>query len=840
MTSASAGVIHVDPTAPPGGNGATWQTALRHLSDALSIAAAGDEIRLATGVHRPDTSAAVPGGTGDRNAFFAIGGPMSLRGGFAGLGGADPNLNDPSIHLTILSGDLAENDGDGILDDNSERLISVPASSAGVVVIDGLTLAGANGLGALRIEATGVMVSRCRFIGNRSIAAGGAIFATKPLTLLHGSAFIANRSGSSGQGTGGVVYFEGAASSTSMSDCYFEGNISSHQGGAVCYGVSATAVTPEISDCVFIDNRGEPIGTVATFGKVKPTFRRCHFIAGQLAAGAQLSIYGGPAAILDCHFHGNASGAAGAFASFCVFNCVAADTTIIAGSRFTDNFGTFVGAATQLVNAASVSNSIFSSNIALGSPGVIEITNNSRHKTLDFITITGGLPNAMVGHQAVTVRNSILWDNGSSIAGLGAAFAYSLVEGGAPGGTAIISADPLFVAPDAHDLRLQIDSPAIDAGSAALIPPDVADQDGDGDLTEPLPVDHDGAPRVQGVAPDLGAFEGGFRVTAPTAEATAIDPGTTVVLEPDPNPALPSVVAILTNVDGPPGATASLAQVGWNPHPGAPGLTEEGLVGDLSTSIADGAHRTQIRVPITLATLWPDVDPGSVRLSIWDDEVNGWRLAVARNIGAAANGSGGPAGLFSLVLGAGGPPPPLSTELGDHGVYWDGVALAGFAFANVDRAGEFGVGRALCQADLDGDGVIDGTDLGVIIGAWGSAGGSADLDGNGLVDGADLAALIAEWGPCTAGLGDSNSSDAPGGAAGRLGALVPVVATSPEWFDPSRADLSRDGAVDGADLGLLLAEWGPAQRGRRPLADLDGDGAVNGADLGLLLGAWGG
>jgi hypothetical protein len=41
--------------------------------------------------------------------------------------------------------------------------------------------------------------------------------------------------------------------------------------------------------------------------------------------------------------------------------------------------------------------------------------------------------------------------------------------------------------------------------------------------------------------------------------------------------------------------------------------------------------------------------------------------------------------------------------------------------------------------------------------------------------------------------------------------------------------------VTGADLGLLLAEWGP---GSGP-ADLDGNGTVDGADLGALLAAWG-
>ena len=48
------------------------------------------------------------------------------------------------------------------------------------------------------------------------------------------------------------------------------------------------------------------------------------------------------------------------------------------------------------------------------------------------------------------------------------------------------------------------------------------------------------------------------------------------------------------------------------------------------------------------------------------------------------------------------------------------------------------------------------------------------------------------------------------------------------------ADLDLDGAVSGADLGLLLGAWATSGPG-----DLNGDGTVTGADLGILLGQWG-
>lgn len=53
-----------------------------------------------------------------------------------------------------------------------------------------------------------------------------------------------------------------------------------------------------------------------------------------------------------------------------------------------------------------------------------------------------------------------------------------------------------------------------------------------------------------------------------------------------------------------------------------------------------------------------------------------------------------------------------------------------------------------CPADISGDGNIDGTDLGQLLAAWGSADSASDLDGNGSVGAADLGMLLAAWGAC--------------------------------------------------------------------------------------------
>jgi hypothetical protein len=53
-----------------------------------------------------------------------------------------------------------------------------------------------------------------------------------------------------------------------------------------------------------------------------------------------------------------------------------------------------------------------------------------------------------------------------------------------------------------------------------------------------------------------------------------------------------------------------------------------------------------------------------------------------------------------------------------------------------------------CAADLDGDGVVSGSDLALIFVAWGGRDPVADLDGDGVVGGSDIGLLFQQWGPC--------------------------------------------------------------------------------------------
>ena len=94
------------------------------------------------------------------------------------------------------------------------------------------------------------------------------------------------------------------------------------------------------------------------------------------------------------------------------------------------------------------------------------------------------------------------------------------------------------------------------------------------------------------------------------------------------------------------------------------------------------------------------------------------------------------------------------------------------------------------------------------------------------------------------GLVDADGYVIPGSAADGTG--IPFLvgpslcAYNIGWDQPEPCpyvygDLTGDGLVDGADLGVLLAAWGQDE----PAVDFTGDGLIDGADLGSLLAYWG-
>jgi len=162
--------IHVKHDASGTNDGTSWDNAFTDLQSALAIASAPDEIWVAAGTYRPDSTA-------DRTATFQLISSVSVYGGF---GGTEVLLQERNLSLvTTLSGDI------GIADDPSDNSYHVVTGSGtdSTAVLDGFTVTGGNADGAGDNRFGGGIINqdgrptlRNLFFLDNAAANGGAIF----------------------------------------------------------------------------------------------------------------------------------------------------------------------------------------------------------------------------------------------------------------------------------------------------------------------------------------------------------------------------------------------------------------------------------------------------------------------------------------------------------------------------------------------------------------------------------------------------------------------------------------------------------------------------------------
>jgi len=293
--------LHVDATAPPGGGGATWASAMRDLAVACELAASGapvTQIRVAQGVYEPDS------GSGDRTATFWLAPNCAIQGGYAGLGGADPDLRDWRAFPSVLSGDLAGDDGPDFANNSENSYSVVSGGRAGAAVLEGFTIRGGNANGSS--------------FGRRN---GGALFAHEGGGTLRDCVFSGNFAFSRG---GAICLFE---SSMSIDRCVFVGNDAGYGGAMFAYTCS-----PVVTNCVFAGNGSSTTtwaggaGVLISAGR----FVNCTFFGNQAnESSGGLDIY------QECNVQ--------------VSNCVFWGNTAPAGPSMSVNFGGGVAACTVVV-----------------------------------------------------------------------------------------------------------------------------------------------------------------------------------------------------------------------------------------------------------------------------------------------------------------------------------------------------------------------------------------------------------------------------------------------------------------------------------------------------------
>lgn len=525
-------VRFVDASAPAGGDGTRWSRAYQDLQDALDEARSDTQVRqiwVADGVYFPDD------GSGDRTVSFELVDGVSLYGGFAG-GETSLNQRDPQVNLTILSGDLSDNDGPNFTNysENSQHVVT--GSDLVGVVFDGFVVerGNANFNGDLLIGGGGMFVRSSGGLGGRSdITVRNCVFRANSA----GRTFV-----ELGNFGGGLHL---AGTDAVIQACVFEDNRGNNGGALGLYARNEAGIdvdmTVTITDTVFARNDvptqsggaiWSTIGAAVTSDHVGTlTVQRCTFEENHAGYwGAWLDNNATFFLVEDCVFRGNTADVAGGALGHIQTGGIDQDPVRIEGCLFEgnevdgDGGGVWLGQADGIVRDC-----IFRSNVAtFGGSGLragtyftkmgtqdIELTNCLfENNSGSFALEIGDAPTAQVINCTIVnntdpinavagvfsdadfieVENCILFGNAASggqnqtaqLQHFGGVLLvnHSLVQGltGSLGGTGNVDADPLFVdelGPDGlpgtgdEDFRLLSGSPAIDAGNNAAVPLEV-------------------------------------------------------------------------------------------------------------------------------------------------------------------------------------------------------------------------------------------------------------------------------------------------------------------------------------------------------------------------------
>ncbi|MBU0493555.1 MAG: DUF11 domain-containing protein [Chloroflexi bacterium] len=542
--SADPGVLYVAPTTSGSGDCSSWANA-GILQTALTNAVSGDEIWAKVGVH-------YPGAAGDRTATFTLKNGVALYGGFAGWE-SELGQRDWTANITVLSGDIDQNDltdPTGVVTDTAHITgtnayhVVTSGGMTETAVLDGFTITagqadgnfypGANGGGMYNYESSPTLTN-ITFSGNFARSGGGiynenshptltsVIFSNNAATVGRGGGMSNHHSNprltdvtfgnNSAYEAGGMYNYQ---SSPTLTEVTFSANTATQNGGGMYNwinsnptlsnvtfsdnaaskggGINSDSSNPMLINVIFSDNTATEYGGGMYNYESSPTLTEVTFSANSANYGGGMYNYGSSPTLTDVIFITN--------------------TVTWHGGGMSDWYG----------SQPTLTSVLFSSNSAFSGGAMF---NSSSHPALTDVTFNGNSADgggAMYNrdNSSPTLTNVILWGNTapsgagiyndtstpqisySDIQGCGGSGSWNSACGADGGGN--IEADPLFVDPANGNLRLQLTSPAIDAGNNTAFPPDIlTDLDGNPRFVDipTVPDTGSGAPPIV----DMGAYE---------------------------------------------------------------------------------------------------------------------------------------------------------------------------------------------------------------------------------------------------------------------------------------------------------------------------------------------
>ena len=333
------------------------------------------------------------------------------------------------------------------------------------------------------------------------------------------------------------------SASLRLTDCALEGNISDRDGGAVYCAAGTLAAT----DCRFVGNTAKDGNGGAIYNAEGAVTLTTSLVSSNSSRrGGGVCADSGTLTVIRSTMSENSAMLDGG-----AIYSTEGTMTVICSSIMENSSGDYGGGISNHSGIATIMNSVFSLNSARYGGGfrqyggflsVVNCTVCENTASRDGGGVYAFVSPEMLFHNTIIARNtadrgSDVYRQSSAISGshnlIGDGTGQTALVNGENGnlvGTAESPIDPFFIRPssdggdgwgddpdtldideslnnDYGDLRLRPDSPAIDAGSNDLLPADVFDLDGDGDITEPIPFDLAGNARVENGTVDMGAYE---------------------------------------------------------------------------------------------------------------------------------------------------------------------------------------------------------------------------------------------------------------------------------------------------------------------------------------------
>ncbi len=228
-------VWYVKQNANGQGSGTSWTNAFTHPQEALNVASSGDQIWVAQGAYSPTDRLQ---SSDPRESSFRMLEEVNMYGGFEGI---EENLNerDPSQFVTILSGDLENDDSTtGDISDNSYHVVQFKnLFGSDRTIIDGFVVTKGNADnephgGGIYLENVNTdfenrpIIDQCKIIGNYADYGGGIYISENATASINRCIVTRNIANFNA----GAIF---AMGETTIANCLINGNSSAGESGAL-------------------------------------------------------------------------------------------------------------------------------------------------------------------------------------------------------------------------------------------------------------------------------------------------------------------------------------------------------------------------------------------------------------------------------------------------------------------------------------------------------------------------------------------------------------------------------------------------------------------------------